>query len=510
MSLDVFQMRMAMGKKQGLSGSGSGSLVAAASSSYTAQRLQQQKVQQGALCPTPPPLTAPTRPMPTVSPMLQSHTELSDAAGSPIDGGHHSPTKLSPTKVSPKKLSPARLRGTVSAPDLGATQLGRVSIERSPPLPPLPRVTVALGNDITYMTDMPGHGTGTGAGTGVGVPATIIEDEVTVLSPRPLGLRRRTDHDALVGSSADACGGAADPHGWYMKVFPSRNPSGRREAELLARYLDTVDEAAGLHAGRAGAPAGRRKGAQADSSGGLSALRAGVGTEEGEAEDEGEAAEGGGGGGGGGDGRDGAEQGGKGGELELLQGGSSTDLLQGAELRVGGGAPHAAEVRRVVMARHTRVAPPPSTTTLLPRHSDPHLHLDPEQVRRVMTRYEVVFDELVRQVATHCLERGHCLARVWSQLSMACSAFEAHEELQQQRLRRLQAQLRSATQQLAKQGLDKAALIMQKAVLEGRLQWGKALSRITRYKDTVRLAHAARANPNLDPNPISPTTDPDH
>ena len=70
MSLDVFQMRMAMGKKQGLSGSGSGSLVAAASSSYTAQRLQQQKVQQGALCPTPPPLTAPTRPMPTVSPML--------------------------------------------------------------------------------------------------------------------------------------------------------------------------------------------------------------------------------------------------------------------------------------------------------------------------------------------------------------------------------------------------------------------------------------------------------
>ena len=27
---------------------------------------------------------------------------------------------------------------------------------------------------------------------------------------------------------------------------------------------------------------------------------------------------------------------------------------------------------------------------------------------------------------------------------------------------------------------------MQKAVLEGRLQWGTALSRITRYKDTVR------------------------
>ena len=51
---------------------------------------------------------------------------------------------------------------------------------------------------------------------------------------------------------------------------------------------------------------------------------------------------------------------------------------------------------------------------------------------------------------------------------------------------------------------------MQKAVLEGRLQWGTALSRITRYKDTVRLAHAARANPNLDPNPITLSTDPNH
>ena len=92
----------------------------------------------------------------------------------------------------------------------GVTQLGPVSIERSPPLPPLPRVTVALGNDITYMTDSPGHGTGcTGAGTGAGVevPATLIEDEVAVLSPRPLGLRKRTDHDALVGSAADACDG---------------------------------------------------------------------------------------------------------------------------------------------------------------------------------------------------------------------------------------------------------------------------------------------------------------
>ena len=41
MTVDVFQMRMAMGKKQGLSGGGSGSLVAAASSSYTAHRLQE-------------------------------------------------------------------------------------------------------------------------------------------------------------------------------------------------------------------------------------------------------------------------------------------------------------------------------------------------------------------------------------------------------------------------------------------------------------------------------------
>ena len=74
MTVDVFQMRMAMGKKQGLSGGGSGSLVAAASSSYTAQRLQQERVQQGALCPMPPPLTAPTRPAPIVLPMLQSYS----------------------------------------------------------------------------------------------------------------------------------------------------------------------------------------------------------------------------------------------------------------------------------------------------------------------------------------------------------------------------------------------------------------------------------------------------
>ena len=358
MTVDVFQMRMAMGKKQGLSGGGSGSLVAAASSSYTAQRLQEQRVQQGALCPMPPPPTA-------------SHSELSDAAGSPIDGGDHSPTKpsptkpsptqpsptklspkrLSPTKPSPNRLSPDRLRGTVSAPDLGVTQLGPVSIERSPPLPPLPRVTVALGNDITYMTDSPGHGTGcTGAGTGAGVevPATLIEDEAAVLSPRPLGLRKRTDHDALVGSSADACDGAADPHGWYMKVFPSRNPSGRREAELLARYLDSVEEAAGLHAARGGAAAARRKGAQADSSRALRELRAAGGAEgcevEGcEAEGEGTVAEGGDDG----DARDGAVQGGsKGGVL---------GLLQGAEGKAAGGeagrAPHAAEVRRVAMRR---------------------------------------------------------------------------------------------------------------------------------------------------------------
>ena len=39
---------------------------------------------------------------------------------------------------------------------------------------------------------------------------------------------------------------------------------------------------------------------------------------------------------------------------------------------------------------------------------------------------------------------------------------------------------------MANQGDAKAALILQKAVLEGRLQWGTALSRITRYKDTVR------------------------
>ena len=107
-------------------------------------------------------------------------------------------------------------------------------------------------------------------------------------------------------------------------------------------------------------------------------------------------------------------------------------------------------------------------------------------MRRVMARYEVVFDELVRQVSTHCLERGHCLARVWSQLSSACAAFAAHEAAQRRQLQRLQAQLHSATEQLAKQGEAKAGLIVQKAVLEGRLQWGTALSRITRYKDTVR------------------------
>jgi hypothetical protein len=107
-------------------------------------------------------------------------------------------------------------------------------------------------------------------------------------------------------------------------------------------------------------------------------------------------------------------------------------------------------------------------------------------MRRVMARYEVVFDELVRQVSTHCLERGHCLARVWSQLSSACAAFATHEAAQRRQLQRLQAQLHSATAQLAKQGEARAALIVQKAVLEGRLQWGTALSRITRYKDTVR------------------------
>ena len=110
-------------------------------------------------------------------------------------------------------------------------------------------------------------------------------------------------------------------------------------------------------------------------------------------------------------------------------------------------------------------------------------------MRRVMARYEVVFDELVRQVSTHCVERGHCLARVWSQLSSACAAFAAHEAAQRRQLQRLQAQLHSATEQLAKQGEAKAGLIVQKAVLEGRLQWGTALSRVTRSVLLQIIAH---------------------
>ena len=269
-----------------------------------------------------------------------------------------------------------------------------------------------------------------------------------------------------------------------MKVFPSRNPSGRREAELLARYLDSVEEAAGLHAARGGAAAARRKGAQADSGRALRALRAAGGAEgcevEGcEAEGEGTAAEGGDDG----DARDGAEQGRKGGVLELLQGAEGKGA--GGE---AGGAPHAAEVRRVAMCRVSMTSRPgwtlcPSLSPVTPAPTPP---LEPTQMRRVMARYEVVFDELVRQVSTHCLERGHCLARVWSQLSSACAAFAAHEAAQRRQLQRLQAQLHSATEQLAKQGEAKAGLIVQKAVLEGRLQWGTALSRVTRYKDTVR------------------------
>ena len=140
-----------------------------------------------------------------------------------------------------------------------------------------------------------------------------------------------------------------------MKVFPSRNPSGRREAELLARYLDSVEEAAGLHAARGGAAAARRKGAQADSGRALRALRAAGGAEgcevEGcEAEGEGTAAEGGDDG----DARDGAAQGRKGGAEHGRKGGV-LELPQGAEGKAAGGeaggAPHAAEVRRVAMRR---------------------------------------------------------------------------------------------------------------------------------------------------------------
>ena len=146
-----------------------------------------------------------------------------------------------------------------------------------------------------------------------------------------------------------------------MKVFPSRNPSGRREAELLARYLDSVEEAAGLHAARGGAAAARRKGAQADSSRALRALRAAGGAEgcemegcevEGcEAEGEGTAAEGGDDG----DARDGAAQGGSKGGAEHGRKGGVLELLQVAEGKgaggQAGGAPHAAEVRRVAMRR---------------------------------------------------------------------------------------------------------------------------------------------------------------
>ena len=142
-----------------------------------------------------------------------------------------------------------------------------------------------------------------------------------------------------------------------MKVFPSRHPSGRREAELLARYLDSVEEAAGLHAARGGAAAARRKGAQADSSRALRALRPAGGAEgcevEGcEAEGEGTAAEGGDDG----DARDGAAQGGsKGGAVQGGSKGGVLELLQGAEGKAAGGeaggAPHAAEVRRVATRR---------------------------------------------------------------------------------------------------------------------------------------------------------------
>ena len=45
------------------------------------------------------------------------------------------------------------------------------------------------------------------------------------------------------------------------------------------------------------------------------------------------------------------------------------------------------------------------------------------EVRRVMAQYEKVFDELVRQVAVHCIERGQCLTRVWQHLSTTVDAF---------------------------------------------------------------------------------------
>ena len=215
-TVDAFQLRLAMGMTQRLGGNRS---AANAAASYTAQR-----VQQGALCPPPRlevPFSAPTRPPPVTSPLLLwPDAEPADAAP---PSRRRSPTK-----------SP-QLRGSVSAPDLTAPSPLGTSPPPRPRLPPLPRVTVAIDSrDLSFTTDVPGHGRDVpyhqtpgaakegGGGDGAPFPESIVEKESAVLSPRPLGLRRSTDHEQLIAASPYA----SDPHTWYMRVFPSRNPSG--------------------------------------------------------------------------------------------------------------------------------------------------------------------------------------------------------------------------------------------------------------------------------------------
>ena len=121
---------------------------------------------------------------------------------------------------------------------------------------------------------------------------------------------------------------------------------------------------------------------------------------------------------------------------------------------------------------------------------------------------------------------------------MACAAFSEHEATQEGQLRRVRSQLKAAVQQVAHPrpnplpspgaepqpqplaptltptisliqvaslGETKGRLQKQVNLLESKLQWGTALMRIKRYKDTVRSRALCLIGRDTHPHRLSPS-----
>ena len=99
-------------------------------------------------------------------------------------------------------------------------------------------------------------------------------------------------------------------------------------------------------------------------------------------------------------------------------------------------------------------------------------------------------------MSVHCLERGLLLGRMWTALNGKMRTFLSHSEAQAAEITSLRKKLQAMTMRAAALASAKGALQASNATLTSRLKWGTAVSRIKRYKDTVRWRTVLRRSPS--------------